>query len=82
MTVIFRLMPLPETVTIAVRKLSEVFSLLAETVTVPLSDPFCGEQFSHDALSLTDQLILEVTSKLPLLPEAEPRFIMLLDTVR
>jgi len=80
--VTFRVIPSPDTATVAVLESVEVFSLLAVTVTVPLLDPFDGEQFSQDALSLTDQLVLEVTLKLPLLPEEEPRFNVLSDTVR
>ena len=62
-------MPPPVMETVAYLLAVDVFSELAVTVTVPLSEPLVGETVSQLALSLTVQSVFEVISKLPELPE-------------
>ena len=72
LTVTVLVIPPPETVTVALRLLVEVFAP-AVTVTEPLLLPDEGDTVNHDWLLETLQLTLEVTENDPFEPDPEPK---------
>jgi len=66
------LTPDAEKVTVALLELAEVFALLVVTVTDLFPVPFSGVTVSHVALSITLQLVFEVTAILPVVPDPDP----------
>ncbi len=82
MTDTFLVIPFPDIVTVALRELVEVFSLVVVTVAVPLFEPLDGETLNQEALSLADQFTLELTLIWSLFPEAAPSVRLDGDTVR
>jgi hypothetical protein len=63
--------PAAEKVTLAVLVPVEVLAVEAVTARVPLPVPDAAERLSQDASSVTVQLVLEVTLKLPVEPAIE-----------
>ena len=75
--------PVPDMVTVADRELvEEGLALLAVTVIVLLPDPLVGETVNQEASSTMFQLISEVISNVPELPEAYPIATVVGETVR